>query len=264
MSSPARLASVTRVTLHGQGDTPAPTPTGFPETKACQRRWAAQMKVDAEKRWSQCDTAMAADHVRALAADLKGACGTDATTKALTSLGCTLFGDPAFQTQTFSAQWTGTPAQVQMSIRGEASQPKEAGVAFGLEVPAGSTEPEVRSALRTLAQAPAEPRRTFDPVTELPAADVQALLGHIETAVPNASDFDVLFGAAAVLMAWADAERSNASELTLRLGGVTEDEQEIRPGQDMVFEVRGTGLAPAAAPAAEAVAGERVTVRLRR
>lgn len=261
MGEQARLVGVRQVKPGGASPM-ASAPKGMPALRACRERWA-HLPVPAT--WTAFPTDMLADHVGAALADVRAIYGEGAAQKTLTSL-CFVVARHTRPLK-LTAAWTGSTARMTLNIHREKTSPDPApvGVEFELEAPEGASEEDFRSSLAQFGSArqPPAPRLTFDPLTQLPAADLRALMAQIEPLCSEPRDADALFGTVGFLMCWARCEEMNVGRTTMRLSGLSDGDDEICPGESIVFTGVCQSLEPAPPPKNESPPKDRATIRWR-
>lgn len=219
--------------------------------KEAAKKWGHLKNEVKDAPWSAVPDGMLRDFLLAARNTLMEVYGAGAEGKAAQMLAIGLAVRQAGAAR-LTAAWTGTPAGFELVVssapEAHDKEKEDPSVEFSLRVPEGADEAQVREGLRDWAAQPPSDRVTFDPLKQILAEDLAALVRQVEGWMGDQSlhrnQLDALMGSAAVLMIWAEMEKVNAATAEFKLAGLTVSRKEVAPGQEFVLKATRTPLEP--------------------
>lgn len=209
--------------------------------RAAWIKWKHLKEQVKGKKWAECPADFVADHVRAVAKDLRLQFEEETPSK-ITSMFSVTLAEKNIEKFELSSSWLSGNASVSLSFSRhpvtELEIEKEFGTSFVLKLPPDSDEAAARKALSDWSEEPSSARFIFDPVTQLPDDEVKVLTSMVESQLPAPSDLDILIGAATALIIWKKMEAVNATDSTFSFEGLSHGENKIWPDQKMVVNAK--------------------------
>lgn len=237
------MSKVTSVTVTKSGNIPARSHNEPSALQMCQDKWE-HLRADVKgKLWSECPPEMVGDFMRAMSNYFVENFHEDALMKAFQYVGCSVFKTPDCEGFDLTSSYLGSQANAVLSVKTapedkfNSEMGQEPTVTFDI-VTSATTDDGVRSALGEWAEEE-EPqtRIVFNPLTSLPNSDIVSLVKQIEQKV-GAEDLLVMSTAALMLLFWAECERTNAETGELIMRGLSEKNEEVRPGEKVVAGIK--------------------------
>lgn len=238
------MSKVTSVTVTKPGNIPARPQSDEPSAlQVCQDKWEHLRGEVKGKLWSECPPEMVGDFMRAMSEYFVQNFHDDALMKAFQYVCRSVFKNPDHPGFDLNASYLGSQANVVLSVKTapedklNSEMVQEPKVTFDIATSA-TTDDGVRAALGEWAEE-SEPqtRMTFNPLTSLPNSDIVALVKQIEQKV-GTEDLVVMSTAALTLLFWVECEYTNAETGKLIIRGLSEQNEEVRPGEKMVASIK--------------------------
>lgn len=238
------MSKITAVSVTKSGNIPARPQNDEPKAlQVCQDKWE-HLRADVKgKLWSECPPEMVGDFMRAMSHYFLENFHDDALMKAFQYVGCTVFKIPGFEGFNLNASYLGSQANAVLNVRTapedkfNSEMVQDPTVTFEIATSA-TTDDGVRAALGEWAEENEDQTRmVFNPLTSLPNSDIVLLVKQIEQKV-GTEDLLVMSTAALMLLFWTECEKTNAETGDLIMRGLSEKDEEIRPGEKIIAGIK--------------------------